>query len=84
MIVISKRCSGLGEAAARHLSEQGAIFVLGARPYERRQALEDELNKTGKALSIATDVTKIGRVKALVDSAVKIMVALMSLLTMLD
>ena len=71
VIVITGASSGLGEAAARHLSEQGATVVLGARRADRIQALADELNKSGKALSIVTDVTKVEQVKALVDAAVK-------------
>ena len=34
IVVITGVSSGLGEATARHLSEQGASVVLGARPNE--------------------------------------------------
>lgn len=71
VIVITGASSGLGEAAARHLSEQGGIVVLGARRIERIEALAEELNKQGKALALATDVTQIAQVRALVDAAVK-------------
>ncbi|MCW3106912.1 MAG: putative short-chain dehydrogenase/reductase precursor [Segetibacter sp.] len=72
VIVITGASSGLGEAAARHLSEQGATVVLGARRVDRIQSLADELNNNGgKALAIATDVTKHEQVKALVDAAVQ-------------
>ena len=72
VIVITGASSGLGEAAARHLSEHGAIVVLGARRVDRIQSLANELTKNGgKALAIATDVTKHEQVKALVDAAVK-------------
>lgn len=72
VIVITGASSGLGEAAARHLSQEGAIVVLGARRAERIKALADEINKKGgKALAITTDVTKAQQVKALVDIAVK-------------
>ena len=72
VIVITGASSGLGEAAARHLSEQGAIVVLGARRVDRIQSLANELTKHGgKALAIATDVTKYEQVKALVDAALK-------------
>ena len=40
VIVITGASSGLGEAAARHLSEQGATVVLGARRVERIKALQ--------------------------------------------
>jgi NADP-dependent 3-hydroxy acid dehydrogenase YdfG len=47
VVVITGASSGLGEAAARHLSEQGAIVVLGARRADRIQALAEALNKNG-------------------------------------
>jgi NADP-dependent 3-hydroxy acid dehydrogenase YdfG len=69
VIVITGASSGLGEAAARHLSEQGAIIVLGARRIDRIQSLADELSKKhGRALAIATDVTQYHQVKNLVDT----------------
>lgn len=72
VIVITGASSGLGEAAAKHLSKQGAIVVLGARRVDRIQSLANEINKNGgKALSLSTDVTKYEEVKALVDAAVK-------------
>ncbi len=72
IVVITGASSGLGEAAAKHLSEQGAIVVLGARRVDRIRSLANELiKKGGKALALATDVTKYEQVKALVDAAVK-------------
>jgi NADP-dependent 3-hydroxy acid dehydrogenase YdfG len=72
VIVITGASSGLGEAAAKHLSEQGATVVLGARRIDRIQLLAAELNnKGGKALAINTDVTNYDQVKALIDAAVK-------------
>ena len=72
VIVITGASSGLGEAAARHLSAEGAIVVLGARRADRIQSIADELTKNGgKALAIATDVTKYKQVQALVDATVK-------------
>jgi NADP-dependent 3-hydroxy acid dehydrogenase YdfG len=72
VIVITGASSGLGEAAARHLAEQGAIVVLGARRSERIKILAEEINKDGgKALALVTDVTQVEQVKALVDAAVK-------------
>lgn len=71
IVVITGASSGLGEAAARHLSELGAIIVLGARRKDRIEALANELRKNGgKALAIVTDVSKAEQVKALVDAAV--------------
>lgn len=72
VVVITGASSGLGEAAARLLSAQGAIVVLGARRVERIQSLADELASSGgKALAVATDVTDRDQVKRLVDAAVQ-------------
>ena len=72
VVVITGASSGLGEAAARHLSAQGASVVLGARRVERILSLAKELAGSGaKALAIATDVTHCDQVKGLVDAAVQ-------------
>jgi NADP-dependent 3-hydroxy acid dehydrogenase YdfG len=72
VVVITGASSGLGEAAARHLSAQGASVVLGARRTDRLQTLADELTRRGgKALALATDVTQRDQVERLVDTAVK-------------
>ncbi len=72
VIVITGASSGLGEAAARHLSAQGASVVLGARRAERIEALATELAAGGgKALAVVTDVTHSDQVKRLVDAAVE-------------
>ena len=70
VIVITGASSGLGEAATRLLSAQGATVVLGARRSDRLQSLADELSGSGgKALAVATDVTHRNQVKRLVDTA---------------
>jgi NADP-dependent 3-hydroxy acid dehydrogenase YdfG len=70
VVVITGASSGLGEAAARMLSAEGATVVLGARRVDRLQSLADELSgRGGWALAIATDVTDCGQVKRLVDAA---------------
>jgi NADP-dependent 3-hydroxy acid dehydrogenase YdfG len=72
VIVITGASSGLGEAAARHLSAQGASVALGARRVDRLHALADELtNRGGRAVAVATDVTRRDEVKRLVDRAVQ-------------
>jgi NADP-dependent 3-hydroxy acid dehydrogenase YdfG len=63
VVVITGASSGLGEAAARHLSEHGATVALGARRADRLQSLARELNERG--------VTRCDQVKRLVDSAVQ-------------
>ena len=70
VVVITGASSGLGEAAARLLSAQGATVVLGARRSDRLQSLAEELSGSGgKALAVATDVTHRNQVKRLVDRA---------------
>jgi NADP-dependent 3-hydroxy acid dehydrogenase YdfG len=72
VVVITGASSGLGEAAARMLSAEGAIVVLGARRVERLESLAGELTaKGGQALAMTTDVTRRDQVKALVDAAVQ-------------
>jgi NADP-dependent 3-hydroxy acid dehydrogenase YdfG len=72
VVVITGASSGLGEAAARLLSAQGASVVLGARRADRIKSLADELTaKGGKAIAMTTDVTDRAQVKNLVDAAVK-------------
>ena len=71
VVVITGASSGLGEAAARLLSAQGATVVLGARRVDRLRSLADELTGSGgKTIAIATDVTRYDQVKRLVDAAV--------------
>jgi NADP-dependent 3-hydroxy acid dehydrogenase YdfG len=72
IVVVTGASSGLGEAAARHLSQLGAVLVLGARRVERIDALARELTAAGgKALSLQTDVTDSEQVQRLVDAAVE-------------
>jgi len=72
VVVITGASSGLGEAAARLLSAEGAIVVLGARRVERLKSLVDELTaQGGKALAVMTDVTDRVQVGKLVDAAVQ-------------
>lgn len=72
VIVITGASSGMGEATARHLAQQGAKVVLGARRAERLEALVSEIDGAGgKALAMATDVTKRQDLEKLVDAAVE-------------
>ena len=48
VVVITGASSGLGEAAARLLAEEGATVVLGARREDRLRGLADELTRRGK------------------------------------
>lgn len=72
VVVITGASSGMGEAAAKHLSALGATVVLGARRVERIEKLAKEINDNGgKALPIAVDVTQRDQVKSLADATVQ-------------
>ena len=71
VVVITGASSGLGEAAARELSHNGAKLVLGARRLDRLEALAREIGIDDKAV-VKTDVTKADEVKALVDRAIEL------------
>jgi NADP-dependent 3-hydroxy acid dehydrogenase YdfG len=72
VIVITGASSGMGEAAARHLGQLGASVVLAARRSDRIAAIATEIVASGgKAIAVATDVTKPDDVQKLVDKAVE-------------
>ncbi|MFT3737631.1 MAG: SDR family oxidoreductase [Breznakibacter sp.] len=72
VIVITGASSGLGEAAARLLSNEGAIVVLAARRKDKLESLVNEIKNNGqRATAIETDVTDAKQVQDLVDAAVK-------------
>ncbi len=56
VVVITGASSGLGEATARLLSENGALLVLGARRADHlRKLASDLVARGGKAVAVATD-----------------------------
>ncbi|CAH2894497.1 MAG: Oxidoreductase, short-chain dehydrogenase/reductase family [uncultured Paraburkholderia sp.] len=71
IVVITGASSGLGEATARLLAQQGARLVLGARRLDRLHALASEL-KLGDQAVVQTDVTDRAQVQRLVDRAIEL------------
>ena len=70
VIVITGASSGIGEASAKLLAQNGAKVVLGARREDRLQAIVQVIQDAGGQASYhVTDVTKPTEVQALVDHA---------------
>jgi NADP-dependent 3-hydroxy acid dehydrogenase YdfG len=71
VVIIAGASSGMGEAAAKHLSGLGATVVLGARRADRIEKLAKEIHANGgNALAVTVDVTQREQVKGLVEKAV--------------
>jgi NADP-dependent 3-hydroxy acid dehydrogenase YdfG len=71
VVIITGASSGMGEAAAKHLSGLGATVVLGARRADRIEKLAKEIHANGgNALAVTVDVTQREQVKGLVEKAV--------------
>lgn len=69
VVVIAGASSGLGEALARRLKNDGARLVLGARRQDRLEILAADLKLPVDAI-VKTDVTDPAQVQHLVDRAV--------------
>ncbi|MCI4185248.1 SDR family oxidoreductase [Dickeya dianthicola] len=73
VIVITGASSGIGEAAARLLSSEGAWLVLGARRLDKLEEIsQDLINSGGKVEVFKTDVSQRQDVDALVNKAMTI------------
>ena len=70
VIVITGASSGIGEAAARLLAQQGNQIVLAARREERLKTIAAEIQAAGgEAVYQVTDVTKVSDNEALAQKA---------------
>lgn len=72
VVLITGASSGIGEATARLLAEQGAQVVLGARRTDRLEQLVKEIRgQGGLASARQLDVTQLDAVQGFVDAAQK-------------
>jgi NADP-dependent 3-hydroxy acid dehydrogenase YdfG len=72
VIVITGASSGMGAAAAHHLAGYGASIVLAARRADRIEGLvADIAGSGGKAIAVATDVTKLVDVQRVAKAAIE-------------
>lgn len=72
VVVITGASSGIGEAMAREYSKLGARLVLGARNEAKlSQLLRDICSEGGRAIYVATDVTKEDDCRRLIERAVE-------------
>lgn len=72
VVVITGASSGIGEATAKALAQQGDKIVLAARREDRLQKLVADIKAAGgDAVYVLTDVSKIDDVLALRDAALQ-------------
>lgn len=70
VIAISGASSGIGEASARLLAENGAKVVLGARRTEKLETIVEDIRRQGGTAEFrALDVTKLDDMKAFIKFA---------------
>ncbi|PYY28126.1 SDR family oxidoreductase [Paenibacillus illinoisensis] len=70
VVVITGASSGIGEATARLLAQQGAHVVIGARRVERLHALASSIRSEGGSVEVqALDVTRLEEMQSIVNLA---------------
>ncbi|MER6052134.1 SDR family oxidoreductase [Streptomyces sp. NPDC001793] len=70
VIALTGASSGIGEATATYLAEQGAHLVVGARREGRLNAVVDRITEqSGSAVGVVVDVTHREDLKRLTDAA---------------
>ncbi|WP_063564915.1 SDR family oxidoreductase [Paenibacillus sp. O199] len=70
VVVITGASSGIGEATARLIAEQGAHVVIGARRVERLEALASSIRSEGGSVEYHTlDVTQLEEMQTIVELA---------------
>ena len=68
--IITGASSGIGEATAHALAQEGFAVVLSARSIEKLKLLKNEITRKGKeAIAVQADVTKRNEMKAVAKAA---------------
>jgi len=72
VLLITGASSGIGAAVARRFSQEGYRLVLAARRFDRLSALAEEIRgQGGEALPVAADLSQVGDIQRLVQSALE-------------
>ncbi|TKK91669.1 SDR family oxidoreductase [Herbidospora galbida] len=72
VVLVTGASSGIGEATARKLAEDGHIVVAGARRLDRLDALAVEIRGAGGSIDVtALDVTSLDSVRAFAAGAIE-------------